>query len=116
MIYDFDTCPDRRETNSEKWDKYPADVLPLWVADMDFVAPEPVQRALRERVVQGVFGYTHEPAGAWRQIELIEVLAIPALFVDAELNMQPHSRIEVGWVTILIGEQIGLIVDFDHVD
>ncbi len=62
MIYDFDTCPDRRGTNSEKWDKYPAGVLPLWVADMDFTAPEPVQRALRERVAQGVFGYAHESA------------------------------------------------------
>ncbi len=60
MIYDFDTCPERRGTNSEKWDKYPADVLPLWVADMDFVAPEPVQRALRERVEHGVFGYSLE--------------------------------------------------------
>ncbi len=45
MIYDFDTRPERRGTHSEKWDKYPADVLPLWVADMDFVAPEPAQRA-----------------------------------------------------------------------
>ena len=60
MIYDFDTCPERRGTNSEKWDKYPADVLPLWMADMDFVAPEPVVRALRERVEHGVFGYPLE--------------------------------------------------------
>jgi cystathionine beta-lyase len=62
MIYDFDTCLNRRGTNSEKWDKYPADVLPLWVADMDFVSPEPVQRALRERVEHGVFGYAHDSA------------------------------------------------------
>ncbi len=60
MIYDFDTCPDRRETESEKWRHYPADVLPLWVADMDFVSPEPVIRALRERVEHGVFGYGAE--------------------------------------------------------
>ncbi|MEW5718642.1 MAG: PatB family C-S lyase [Chloroflexota bacterium] len=61
MIYDFDTCPDRRRTECEKWDHYPADVLPLWVADMDFVSPEPVVRALRERVAHGVFGYGAEP-------------------------------------------------------
>ena len=62
MIYDFDTCPDRRGTECEKWDRYPADVLPLWVADMDFVSPEPVVRALRERVAHGVFGYGAEPS------------------------------------------------------
>jgi len=57
MLYDFDTAPDRRGTESDKWGKYPADVLPLWVADMDFVSPEPVKQALLERVQHGVFGY-----------------------------------------------------------
>lgn len=61
MRYDFDNCPDRRLTESEKWRRYPPDVLPLWVADMDFVSPEPVIRALRQRVEHGVFGYPHEP-------------------------------------------------------
>jgi cystathionine beta-lyase len=57
VIYDFDSLPDRRKTDSIKWDYYPEDVLPLWVADMDFVSPEPVLRALHERVAHGVFGY-----------------------------------------------------------
>ena len=57
MPYDFDICPDRRATESDKWGKYPADVLPLWVADMDFVSPEPVRQALLERVQHGVYGY-----------------------------------------------------------
>src|SRR5262245_57735681 len=57
MAYDFDRVIDRRATESNKWHKYPADVLPLWVADMDFRSPEPVIRALRERVEHGVFGY-----------------------------------------------------------
>ncbi len=61
MIYNFDTCPDRQATECEKWRHYPADVLPLWVADMDFVSAEPVIRALHERVEHGVFGYGHEP-------------------------------------------------------
>ena len=61
MIYNFDTCPDRRGTESEKWRRYPPDVLPLWVADMDFVSAEPIIRALRERVEHGVFGYGDEP-------------------------------------------------------
>jgi cystathionine beta-lyase len=62
MIYNFDTCPDRRATESDKWRKYPPDVLPLWVADMDFVSPEPVKRALLERVEHGIFGYPQESA------------------------------------------------------
>jgi len=57
MSYDFDRIIDRRSTESNKWHKYPPDVLPLWVADMDFSSPEPVIRALRERVEHGVFGY-----------------------------------------------------------
>ncbi|MGA2505578.1 MAG: PatB family C-S lyase [Anaerolineales bacterium] len=57
MIYDFDQIIDRRRTNSIKWQKYPQDVLPLWVADMDFAAPEPVLSALREAVEHGIFGY-----------------------------------------------------------
>jgi cystathionine beta-lyase len=60
MPYDFDRVIDRRHTNSNKWRKYPADVLPLWVADMDFPSPEPVVRALRERVDHGVYGYGFE--------------------------------------------------------
>ncbi len=57
MTYDFDQIIDRRQTESSKWNHYDADVLPLPVADMDFVSPEPVRRALRERVEHGVFGY-----------------------------------------------------------
>jgi len=57
MTYDFDHLVDRQRTDSSKWQKYGPDVLPLWVADMDFRSPEPVIRALRERVEHGVFGY-----------------------------------------------------------
>src|SRR5512137_966770 len=57
MPTDFDRIIDRRRSDSEKWRRYGEDVLPLWVADMDFAAPEPVVRALAERVRHGVFGY-----------------------------------------------------------
>jgi cysteine-S-conjugate beta-lyase len=58
----FADCPDRHGTGSEKWDRYAGrDVLPVWVADMDFRAPEEVLEAIRGRVSHGVFGYTHEP-------------------------------------------------------
>ena len=58
--FDFDRVIDRRSTASNKWKKYDKDVLPLWVADMDFASPEPVTRALRERAAHGVFGYVYE--------------------------------------------------------
>ncbi len=61
MNYDFDTIIPRRGTGSAKWEYYPEDVLPMWVADMDFRSPEPVIRALRERADQGTFGYTMPP-------------------------------------------------------
>lgn len=63
MHPDFDHCVDRRCTESIKWRRYGHDVLPMWVADMDFPSPEPVIRALRERVDHGVFGYPGEPEG-----------------------------------------------------
>jgi len=53
---------DRRCSDSVKWQIYDKDVLPMWVADMDFSSPEPVVRALRERVDHGVFGYGKEPS------------------------------------------------------
>ncbi|MDR2092877.1 MAG: PatB family C-S lyase [Azoarcus sp.] len=60
MTIDFDRHPDRREIPGEKWGRYAGrDILPMWVADMDFTAPPPVLEALRARVEHGVFGYTH---------------------------------------------------------
>lgn len=57
MPHNFDRLIDRRSTNSIKWNAYPEDVLPLWVADMDFAAPEPIIKALQKAVEHGVFGY-----------------------------------------------------------
>jgi cystathionine beta-lyase len=57
VSYNFDLVIDRRATNSIKWTKYPEDVLPLWVADMDFPAPPPVLKALHKAVEHGVLGY-----------------------------------------------------------
>lgn len=58
--YTFDSALDRRCSESIKWHYYGEDILPLWVADMDFASPEPVIRALREQVEHGVFGYPRE--------------------------------------------------------
>jgi cystathionine beta-lyase len=65
--YDFDAVIDRRNTNSLKWDfaverGRAADVLPLWVADMDFPAPKPVLDALRRAIDHGIFGYSDTKA------------------------------------------------------
>jgi cystathionine beta-lyase len=62
VIYDFTTCPDRRGTGSLKWERYPGrDVLPMWVADMDFKSAPEIIAALEERAAHGVFGYTIPP-------------------------------------------------------
>jgi len=57
MKYNFDSVIDRRSSNSIKWTKYPEDVLPLWVADMDFQTPRPILGALRATLEHGVLGY-----------------------------------------------------------
>jgi cysteine-S-conjugate beta-lyase len=57
MPIDFDRITDRRHTNSTKWTFYGPDALPMWVADMDFPAPEPIQAALHAAVDHGIFGY-----------------------------------------------------------
>jgi cystathionine beta-lyase len=66
MHYDFDAPIDRRNTASIKWDfskRFTGmeELLPLWVADMDFPACTEVIEALQQRVDHGVFGYTLEP-------------------------------------------------------
>src|SRR5262245_25259717 len=58
--FDFDRIIDRRTGDSNKWRKFPADVLPMWVADMDFPSPPAVVAALQARVAHGFFGYLTE--------------------------------------------------------
>jgi len=61
MSFNFDAPIHRRKTDSIRWDANSKDVIPLWVADMDFASPPCVVDALSARVQQGVFGYTHSP-------------------------------------------------------
>jgi cystathionine beta-lyase len=61
--FDFDRSIERRNTASLKWDKYKGkDIIPLWVADMDFCSPPAVIDALHKRINHGVFGYTDPPS------------------------------------------------------
>lgn len=69
MNFDFDTIVDRRGSDSGKWLHYGNDVLPMWVADMDFASPQPILDAVHARVDHGVFGYGRPP------YELRETLA-----------------------------------------
>lgn len=67
--YDFDKLTERRGTNSYKWDSpVDADVLPMWVADMDFEVAPAITKALQERVAQGIFGYTMVPDSYYEAI------------------------------------------------
>ena len=62
MKYNFDEIVPRRGTNSYKWDSAgDADILPMWVADLDFRSAPPVVEALRKRVEHGIFGYVRVP-------------------------------------------------------
>lgn len=64
MNFDFDHPPDRSQSDSMKWGRYAGrDVLPMWVADMDFAVAPPIVAALQRRIEHGVFGYaTESPA------------------------------------------------------
>ena len=62
MKYDFDKIIDRRNTGCVKWDESNInDVIPLWVADMDFAVAPAIQQAIRKRAEHPVYGYTHVP-------------------------------------------------------
>ncbi len=73
--FNFDSAPDRRGSGSYKWDSLPPDgirrddLLPLWVADMDFAAAPCIIEALRRRVDHGVFGYTLVPDAYYDALE-----------------------------------------------
>jgi len=80
MVYDFDRPIDRLGTDSIKWGKYPKDVLPLWVADMDFESPPAAIEALRRRVDHGVFGYGSDTiALTLRHVSPEDILFLPGV-------------------------------------
>ena len=95
-LYDFDTPVDRRNTASLKWDKYKGkDIIPLWVADMDFKAPPAVIAAMHAHVDHAVFGYTLPPD------DLLET-------VLCTLERMHSWRVKPEWVVWLPGLVSGL--------
>jgi cystathionine beta-lyase len=82
--FDFSLAVERRNTASMKWDKYKGrDIIPLWVADMDFCSPPAVIEALQQRVAHGVFGYTVAP-------ESLETIVVEKLAADFNWSIQPE--------------------------
>jgi cysteine-S-conjugate beta-lyase len=96
MTYDFDELIDRTNTDSFKWDKYKdRDIIPLWVADMDFKAAPPILKALEDVTKHGVIGYSHEPD------ELTDVIV-------KRLDERHNWKIEKNWIIYLPGLVPGL--------
>ncbi|BBB25053.1 MalY/PatB family protein [Amphritea japonica] len=92
----FDQPIDRHTTSSQKWEKYrDTDILPMWVADTDFMAPAAVIEALQTRVDHGIFGYTNTPA------ELNQLII-------ERMQAQYHWTIQADWLVWLPGLVCGL--------
>ncbi|MGQ9781052.1 MAG: MalY/PatB family protein [Nitrososphaeria archaeon] len=73
MKYNFDIVVNRKGTNSYKWDyiktKFGADdIIPMWVADMDFLSPKPVIHAIKNRAKHGIYGYTIRPNSYYQSV------------------------------------------------
>lgn len=91
----FDNCPDRREeSESHKWRRYPQDILPMWVADMDcMVAPE-IQQAMIKRIEHGVFGYGR---------------ALPSLYevICERMEKKYGWKVQTDWLRFTAGVVMG---------
>ena len=105
MTFDFDTPVNRAGTDSQKWQKYAGrDVLPLWVADLDFPSPPAILEALHRRVDHGIFGYARpvkstvdavvaamESRYAWR-IDPAWLVWLPGLVVGLNVTAQAFAE------------------------
>lgn len=98
MEFDFDTPIDRHGTASVKWNKYGnRDIIPMWVADMDFACAPAVVEALRRRVDHPIYGYSEPPPG----------------LVDATISHLENEygwKIQPEWIVWLPGLVVGLNV------
>ena len=98
MEFDFDTAIDRRGTASSKWNKYgDRDIIPMWVADMDFACAPAIVQALRKRVDHPIFGYSDPPPG------LIDATV-------AHLQDEYNWKIQPEWIVWLPGLVVALNV------
>lgn len=93
--FNFHQIIDRKNTFSVKWGRTrevfgTTDVLPMWVADMDFQPPEEVKKALEERIEHGIFGYTYVPPSTSDAI-------------GQWLNIRHNWKIETEWILYSTG-------------
>ncbi|WP_434623785.1 PatB family C-S lyase [Pseudomonas sp. Z1-29] len=104
MTFDFDQVFERQGTGSTKWSRYPAEVLPMWVADMDFAAPPMVIDALHKRLEHPMLGYSVAQdslraaivADLWSKygwrVEPQQILFLPG--VEPGFNIALHALVE----------------------
>jgi cystathionine beta-lyase len=98
MAFDFDTVIPRAGTDSQKWQKYAGrDILPLWVADMDFACPPAIVDAVRRRAEHGIFGYARPVKSSVDS-------------VVAALESRYGWKIDPAWLVWLPGLVVGLNV------
>ncbi len=96
MKYDFDTIVERKQTHSTKWSKFSdPNIIPMWIADMDFICPREITDAMHERIDQGIFGYTDTPN------ELSQIL-------KERIKLNSGWDIEEEWVTWVPGAVVAL--------
>ena len=97
MSYNFDEIIERKQTHSTKWLKFDdPEIIPMWVADMDFSCPPEILNPLHERIDQGVFGYTDRPS------HLAEILRDRLEVTGWDIDPE--------WVTWIPGAVVGLNV------
>ena len=95
---EFDVVIPRTNTASLKWDRYrDQDILPFWVADMDFEVAPPIQSAIEQRVAHSIYGYTVAPDGM-------------AESVIAHLQNEYDWTVDPSWIVWLPGVVAGLAV------
>jgi cysteine-S-conjugate beta-lyase len=98
MTFNFDTLPDRRGTDSQKWQKFAGrDVLPMWVADMDFMSAPAIVQAIQRRAAHGIFGYA-------RPVKSTVDAVVGALAARYKWEIDPS------WIVWLPGLVVGLNV------
>jgi cystathionine beta-lyase len=111
MVTDFNQIIDRKQSDSLKWNCNKGDVIPLWVADTDFLCPQPVINALQSRVEHGIFGYFNAFDGLtdailqhllqnlnWR-VQPQDILLLPGVVTTLNLACQTVANPGEGLIT-----------------
>ena len=96
MKYNFDQIISRKETHSTKWLKFSdAEVIPMWIADMDFLCPPEITKPMTQRIDEGIFGYTDTPQ------------SLTDTFIE-KTKQNTGWQIENDWVVWVPGGVVGL--------